>query len=45
MEEIERYVHGADGAGSLGSAIGAVRRAAYAYYEQNDQRYLELASD
>jgi predicted DNA-binding protein with PD1-like motif len=27
------------------TAIGAVRRAAYAYYEQTDQRYRELASE
>ena len=27
------------------SAIGAVRHASFAYYEQNEQRYLELESD
>jgi predicted DNA-binding protein with PD1-like motif len=27
------------------TVIGAVRRAAYAYYEQGDHRYLELASN
>jgi predicted DNA-binding protein with PD1-like motif len=27
------------------TVIGAVRRAAFAYYEQDDHRYLELSSD
>jgi predicted DNA-binding protein with PD1-like motif len=44
VEEIERLcaehaVHAA-----WVSAIGAVKRAAFAYYEQNDRRYLELES-
>jgi hypothetical protein len=36
----EREVHAA-----WVSVIGAVRRASFAYYEQDDRRYLELSSD
>lgn len=44
VEEIERTCveHGIE-AGEV-TVVGAVRRAAYAYYHQADQRYVELAS-
>ena len=45
VEEIERYCaeHGVTAAQV--TLVGAVRRARYAYYEQAEQRYVELASD
>ena len=45
VAEIERIC--AERAVSAGwvSVIGAVQRAAFAYYHQSDHRYLELASD
>ena len=44
LEEIERFCveHGVLAAQV--TVIGAVRRARYAYYEQNDRRYRELES-
>ena len=45
VAEIERFCleHGVVAAQV--TVIGALRRATYAYYEQHDQRYLELSSD
>ena len=45
VAEIERFCleHGVVAAQV--TVIGALRRAAYAYYEQHDHRYLELSSD
>jgi len=44
VEEIERTCAEHDVRAAWVSAIGAVKRAAFAYYEQNDRRYLELES-
>ena len=44
VEEIERMCVEHNVRAAWVSAIGAVKRAAFAYYEQNDRRYLELAS-
>ena len=44
MEEIERAAVEGDVRAAWVSAIGAVKRAAFAYYEQDDRRYLELES-
>jgi hypothetical protein len=45
VEELERVCaeHGIRAAWV--SVVGAVRRAAYAYYDQDEHRYLELGSD
>ena len=45
VEEIERHCaeHGITAAQV--TVIGAVRRARYAYYEQGEQRYLDLETD
>lgn len=45
VAEIERFCleHGVVAAQV--TVIGALRRAAYSYYEQHDHRYLELSSD
>lgn len=45
VEEIERFCASRGVRAAQVTVIGAVRRAAYAYYEQSDHRYLELASD
>jgi predicted DNA-binding protein with PD1-like motif len=44
VEEIERVCAEHEVLAAWVSAIGAVKRAAFAYYEQNDRRYLELES-
>ena len=45
VEEIERVCAEHDVRAAWVSAIGAVKRASFAYYEQDERRYLELASD
>jgi predicted DNA-binding protein with PD1-like motif len=45
VEEIERYCAEQGVLAAQVTVIGAVRRAAYAYYEQGDHRYLELSSE
>lgn len=45
VEEIERYCAEQGVTAAQVTAIGAVRRARYAYYEQDDHRYRELGSD
>ena len=45
VEEIERYCAEQGILAAQVTAIGAVRRARYAYYEQDDHRYLELETD
>jgi len=45
VEEIERYCAEQGIMAAQVVAIGAVRRARYAYYEQDDHRYRELESD
>jgi predicted DNA-binding protein with PD1-like motif len=42
VEEIERFAEEQEVRAAWVSAIGAVRRAAFAYYEQEERRYLEL---
>lgn len=44
VEEIERYCAEQGIMAAQVTAIGAVRRAHYAYYEQDDHRYRELES-
>ena len=44
VEEIERVCAEHDVRAAWVSAIGAVRHASFAYYEQDERRYLELAS-
>ena len=44
VEEIERLCAEQSVLAAQVTVIGAVRRASYAYYEQVDHRYLELAS-
>lgn len=43
--EIERYCAEQGILAAQVTVIGAVRRARYAYYEQDDHRYLELETD
>jgi hypothetical protein len=43
--EIERFCLEHDVLAAQVVVIGAVRRARYAYYEQDDHRYLEMESD
>jgi hypothetical protein len=43
--EIERYCAEQGIVAAQVTVIGAVRRARYAYYEQDDHRYLELETD
>ena len=45
VEEIERYCAEQGIVAAQVTVIGAVRRARYAYYEQDDHRYLELETD
>lgn len=45
VEEIERYCAEQGVVAAQVTVIGAVRRARYAYYEQDDHRYLELETD
>ena len=45
VEEIERYCAEQSVVAAQVTVIGAVRRARYAYYEQDDHRYLELETD
>lgn len=45
VEEIERYCSEQSILAAQVTVIGAVRRARYAYYEQSEQRYLELGTD
>lgn len=45
VEEIERYCAEQGIMAAQVVAIGALRRARYAYYEQDDHRYRELESD
>jgi len=45
VEEIERVCAEHDVRAAWVSAIGAVKRANFAYYEQDERRYLELSSD
>jgi predicted DNA-binding protein with PD1-like motif len=44
VEEIERLCAEQSVLAAQVTVIGAVRRASYAYYEQDDHRYLELES-
>lgn len=44
VEEIERFCAEQEVGAAWVSAIGAVRRASFAYYEQDERRYLELES-
>jgi hypothetical protein len=45
VEEIERHCAEQGILAAQVTVIGAVRRARYAYYEQDDHRYLELETD
>jgi predicted DNA-binding protein with PD1-like motif len=45
VEEIERVCAEQEVRAAWVSAVGAVKRASFAYYEQDERRYLELASD
>lgn len=45
VEEIERYCLEQSVVAAQVTVIGAVRRARYAYYEQDDHRYRELETD
>jgi predicted DNA-binding protein with PD1-like motif len=45
VDEIERVCAEHDVRAAWVSAIGAVKRASFAYYEQDERRYLELASE
>ena len=45
VEEIEHLCADHDVRAAWVSVIGAVRQAAFAYYDQEDHRYLELESD
>lgn len=45
VAEIESFCLEHDVLAAQVTVIGAVRRARYAYYEQDDHRYLELESD
>jgi predicted DNA-binding protein with PD1-like motif len=45
VDEIERHCAEHEVTAAEVSVIGAVRRARYAYYEQVEQRYRELASE
>jgi predicted DNA-binding protein with PD1-like motif len=45
VEEIERFCVEHEVRAAWVSAVGAVKRASFAYYEQDERRYLELGSD
>jgi uncharacterized protein len=45
VEEIERFCGANEIRAAWMSVIGAVRRAVFAYYEQEERRYLELSSE
>jgi len=45
VEEIERYCAEQSVLAASVTAIGAVRHARYAYYEQTERRYLEMGSE
>jgi predicted DNA-binding protein with PD1-like motif len=45
VEEIERFCAERGVVAAQVTVIGAVRRAAFAYYEQHDRRYAELSSE
>jgi predicted DNA-binding protein with PD1-like motif len=45
VREIEAFCVARDVRAAWVSAIGAVSRAAFAYFEQDERRYLELGSD
>jgi predicted DNA-binding protein with PD1-like motif len=45
VAEVERFCTELDIRSAWVSVIGAVSHAAFGYYEQNEQRYLELSSD
>ncbi len=45
VDEIERFCTEQGVLAAQVTVIGAVRRAAYAYFEQDDRRYLELESE
>ncbi|MGH2455158.1 MAG: PPC domain-containing DNA-binding protein [Candidatus Limnocylindria bacterium] len=45
VEEIERFCAEREVHAAWVSVVGAVRHAAYAYYDQAERRYLDLASD
>jgi uncharacterized protein len=45
VEEIERFCTEQKVRAAWVSALGAVKRASFAYYEQDERRYLELSSD
>lgn len=45
IAEIERFCLERGVVAAQVTVIGALRRAAYAYYDQHDQRYLELSSE
>ncbi|HET8776993.1 MAG TPA: PPC domain-containing DNA-binding protein, partial [Candidatus Limnocylindria bacterium] len=45
VAEIERFCLEQGVVAAQVTVIGALRRAAYAYYEQDDHRYLELSSE
>lgn len=45
VAEIERFCLEQGVVAGQVTVIGALRRAAYAYYEQHDHRYLELSSE
>jgi predicted DNA-binding protein with PD1-like motif len=44
VEELERFCEERDVRAAWVSAIGAVSHAAFAYFEQDERRYLELSS-
>ena len=45
VEEVERFCTEREIVAAQVTAIGAVRRASFAYYEQVEHRYLELSSE
>lgn len=45
VEELERFCAEHDIRAAWVSVVGAVQRAAFAYYEQDERRYLDLSSE
>jgi predicted DNA-binding protein with PD1-like motif len=45
VEEVERFCAEQSIVAAWVSVVGAVTEASYAYYEQSEQRYIELSSD